>query len=220
MINSTNLILNYAAFPEVQLNDVPESFLLLGASLVIIQMTVLFVLSVNAFKNTFNQGVKRKFDDKQDDISPPKHVNLVCANTEYRRRKRDGSFTIIPCLFIYDQNHPLGETLVGLCQISPMDYRYPLGLRYFGYIKLYAQITERSETGLYNFEGGSCMLNVTVLAELQRNGSVYSGFVGCAPPLPLHPILTPRNEMVDPFRKGVYLRSITDKAPFISPPFI
>jgi hypothetical protein len=114
---------------------------------------------------------------------------------------------MIPCLFIYDANHPRGETLTNLCRIGQVGVRYPLGVEYYGYIKLYDQITERSETGLYDFEGGHCPVEPAKLLELQSRGLVYSGFVHSAPALPLYPIIIPRSGLADPSRLGVYIRS-------------
>lgn len=191
---------------------------IIACTFVIIIISIIIIIflakSVNLYKKTLThkQGVKRKFETMQDQTPPRGDVNLVCSNTLYRHvipGVIPGSFItiMIPSLFIYDALHPEGETLRDLCRIGEMGFRYPLGVRHYGYIKLYDQVRDRSQGGHYIFEGGDCTLEPAKLFELMRNGSVYSGGVDLAPSLPLYPILIPRSRLEDRSRAGVYLRS-------------
>jgi hypothetical protein len=89
-LDMINPILNYAAnyIHEAQLHDEVGFFFLLACScVVLIAIIVNFALSINAFKNTFNQRLKRKFETIQDETPPEddtrRDVNLVCSNTFY-----------------------------------------------------------------------------------------------------------------------------------------
>ncbi len=177
----------------------------------VVALIILLALSVNAFKHSFDRGLKRKFDDSQDK-TPARDVNLVCSNTTFIRVSNDVS-TVIPCLFIYDANDPLGNSLDNLLYLKHWAVRCPLGVPHRGYIKLFAQTSERSETGLFNFEGGSCLLKVSALSELKSRGLVYSSSVVLAPALPLYPVITSRGIIPDSEKTGVYLRSLTNEAP-------
>ena len=168
---------------------------ILACLLTIILLAIFLAVSINALNKTFNHGLKRKFDTRQDGTPPNRDVNLMCSNTFFPNVQA-GVTTMIPSLFIYDANNPGGETLDNLLYLMHWGVRYPLGVPHRGYIKLYAQISERSETGLYNFEGGSCMLKISALSELRNRGLVYSSFLAVALAvalaLPLYPIFTPR----------------------------
>lgn len=125
------------------------------------------------------ENVSRKISDNKSDNNNKIPMNLVWSQDTHRGGNNTPAWS-----FVYNQRDPSGAHL-GRLFIRPEfpAVRYIDGVEYHGYL-YQTGVLSGSLFLRFNYPGTKVTVFPTVLQELQRTHTIYSGFVESNPPLP------------------------------------